>query len=72
MRLATVDLEGDTVAQRFFPEDRVRLIDGGPVMSVARYDKTGRVVCRWYAPHEGWQERAFTEEELRVVRRARR
>lgn len=59
------------MSEQFNVDDTVRTVKGGPVMAVKAHGEDGRVLCRWYEPHVGWQEKAFQGRTLRLVRRAK-
>ena len=59
------------MASRFKLGDRVRPVDGGPVMHVKEFDKQGRVVCSWYVAHEGWQRKTYDDKALQRVGKSR-
>jgi uncharacterized protein YodC (DUF2158 family) len=56
---------------KYRPGDRVRAIEGGPIMLVKGYDDHGKLVCCWYETASGWREATYAERAVKGVGRAR-
>jgi uncharacterized protein YodC (DUF2158 family) len=51
------------VSEAFKPGDLAKLKSGGPTMSVATYDKSGRAYCYWFVG-TARKEGSFSDDSL--------